>query len=194
MSRLRDYLQAYLKKTLDTLESIPLDAVEDVIAVLHQARARRNQVFVCGNGGSAATASHFANDLGKGASYGRDLRFRVIALTDNVAWLTALANDVSYDDIFVEQLKNFAMPDDVLVAFSGSGESENVIRAVEWAEERGLITVGISGQSGRLVERVRYPVRVGSSHMGRIEDAHFLIQHLIGYSFMDSDQSTLKAV
>ncbi len=115
-----DYLKSYKEKSLGVMQRISEEAVAGLISLLADARKANRQIFLCGNGGSASTASHFANDLGKGASWNRDDRFRVLALTDNVSWITALANDTDYSQIFVEQLKNYASPDDVLIAFSGS--------------------------------------------------------------------------
>lgn len=182
-----DYIKGYKKATLEVLQRIPEEAVAALIETLEAVRSEGRQVFICGNGGSAATASHFANDLGKGASYGRRERFRVISLTDNVPWITALANDTDYSQVFVEQLKNFAGPGDLLIAISGSGNSPNVLEAVTWANENGLETVGMTGRpGGGLGKSARQVIFVESSHMGFIEDGHFLIQHLVGYYFMEA--------
>ena len=184
-----DYLKSYKEKSLGVMQRISEEAVARLISLLADARKANRQIFLCGNGGSAATASHFANDLGKGASWGHDKRFRVLALTDNVSWMTALANDTDYSQIFVEQLKNYASPDDVLIAFSGSGNSPNVLEAVQWANESSLVTVGVTGRpGGKLGEMARYPIFVESSHMGHIEEGHFLIQHLVGYYFMETEE------
>ena len=181
-----NYIKAYKQASLDVLDRISETEIAHLIEMLSQVRRLKRQLFVCGNGGSAATASHFANDLGKGASFGREKRFRVLALTDNVPWITALANDTDYSQIFVEQLKNYAQPDDVLVAFSGSGNSPNVIRAVEWANQHELITIGITGRpGGKLGQLAQYRIFVESSHMGHIEEGHFLVQHLVSYYFME---------
>jgi D-sedoheptulose 7-phosphate isomerase len=157
-----------------------------LIGLLAEARDHDRQVFLCGNGGSAAAASHFAVDLGKGASLGRSKRFRVISLVDTTAWLTALANDLDYSQVFVEPLKNLAAAEDLLVVFSGSGNSPNVVKAVGWANEHGLITVALTGRpGGRLGQIARHTIFVESSHMGRIEDGHLVAQHVISYYFME---------
>jgi D-sedoheptulose 7-phosphate isomerase len=115
-----------------------------------------------------------------------EIRFRALALTDNLPWITALANDNDYSSIFVEQLKNFAEPQDLLIAFSGSGNSPNVIKAVNWANQNGLVTVGLTGRrEGELGRIAQHPVFAESQHMGRIEEAHFLMQHLVAYYFME---------
>ena len=183
------YIRFYKAQALATMDAIPEKQIAILIELLTQIRREGRQIFVCGNGGSAASASHLANDLGKGASVGRDLRFRVLSLTDNIPWITALANDASYAEIFVDQLRNFARPGDLFLAFSGSGNSPNIIQAIEWAEEKGLLTVGVTGkQGGRLGQIARYPIFVESSHMGHIEEAHFLILHLVSYYFMEAEQ------
>lgn len=181
-----DYLRIYKKKSLETLAKISEPDLAALIGLLEEARDSSRQIFLCGNGGSASTASHLANDLGKGACNERFKRFRVHSLTDNIAWITALANDTDYSRIFVEQLQNYAQPGDLLVAFSGSGNSPNVVQAVEWANQNSVLTVGVTGRpGGKLGEIARYPLFVESSHMGHIEEGHFLIQHLVSYYFIE---------
>src|SRR5438552_17974768 len=119
----QDYIKGYKSRTLKALDGISEEAIAHLIGLLGAARDAKRQIFICGNGGSAATSSHFASDLGKGASFGRDKRFRVLSLTDNVPWISALANDTDYAEIFVEQLKNYAEVGDTLVTLSGSGNS-----------------------------------------------------------------------
>ena len=184
------YLRQYKERSLKTIELIPEEQVEELILQLKTARERDKQVFICGNGGSASTASHLANDLGKGASLKGKKRFRVISLTDNIPWMTALANDLDYGQVFVEQLKNYAEPGDVLIAISGSGNSKNVLEAVSWANEHGLMTIGMTGRpGGDLGKLAKSVLFVESSHMGQIEDGHFLAQHMIGYYFMEADNA-----
>ncbi|RPJ55702.1 MAG: SIS domain-containing protein [Acidobacteria bacterium] len=181
------YIKQYKQKCREVLEKLPDAIIAELITVLKRTRDEDRQIFLCGNGGSAATASHFATDLGKGASLGRERRFRVLSLTDNVPWITAMANDTDYSRIFVEPLQNYARPGDLLLAFSGSGNSPNVIAAVEWANQNGLVTVGITGRpGGKLGQLAQHPIFAESSHMGFIEDAHFVIQHIVGYYFMES--------
>src|SRR5205807_7564443 len=122
-----------------------------------------------GNGGSASTASHFATDMVKGASYGRSSRFRVMALTDSLPTLTAYSNDVSYECVFVEQLKNFAEPGDVVIAISSSGNSPNVLRAIEYANSMGCTTIAMSGRDGgKLGPLAQINIQACNPHMGRI--------------------------
>ena len=180
-----EFIRGYLAELDATLRALPHEQIAGVIDAIRDVRDRDAQLFVVGNGGSAATASHFAVDLGKGASLGAERRFRVLSLTDNVPWITALGNDLSYADVYVEQLKNFARPGDLLLAFSGSGNSENVLRAVRYANSIGCRTIGLSGfAGGRLREEAQECLVVRADHMGRIEDGHFVIQHLVVYYFM----------
>jgi D-sedoheptulose 7-phosphate isomerase len=180
------YVRVYRQATLSVLEQLSDHAVANLIQILEEARSREQHIFVCGNGGSAATASHLAAGLDHEGSRRLLPRFRVLSLTDNVPWITSLANDVNYADIFVEQLRNLARSGDVLLAFSGSGNSPNILRAIEWGNDAGLITVGITGRpGGRLAALAQHVVFVESSHIGRIEEGHFLIQHLVSYYFAE---------
>ncbi len=178
--------EQYRGKLLEAIDGIPLDKVEEAIRILARARDAGRSIFVCGNGGSASTASHFVCDMVKGASYGRPTRFRIMALTDSLPTITAYANDIGYDQVFVEQLRNFAASGDVLLAISGSGNSPNVLRAVEYANSIGCCSIGLSGRDGgQLAPLSQLSVHVPIPHMGRIEEAHFTICHMIGYYFME---------
>jgi D-sedoheptulose 7-phosphate isomerase len=180
------YTEQYRQLLFQTLSSIDLKAVDQAIEWFRQAREEGRQIFVCGNGGSAATASHFATDMVKGASYGRPVRFRILALTDSVSTLTAYANDVSYEAVFVEQLKNFARPGDLVMGISGSGNSPNVLRAIEYANSIGCRTLALTGRDGgRLAPLAQLTIHVPEPHMGRIEDAHLVVCHMIAYRFME---------
>ncbi|RME37328.1 MAG: SIS domain-containing protein, partial [Thermoflexia bacterium] len=150
------------------------------IDVLLSAAYVGSTIFTMGNGGSAATASHFACDLAKGAIVPGGPRFRVIALTDNVPLITAWSNDVAYENIFAEQLSNLMGRGDVVVAFSGSGNSPNVLRAIALAREQGGITIGFSGfDGGQLSRVVDVPVVVLCHCMEQIEDVHLVLCHLM---------------
>ncbi len=182
------YTADYRKELIDTIQSIDLGRVEQAIEWLRDARANDRHIFVCGNGGSASTASHFACDIVKGASYQREKRFRIMALTDSLPTLTAYSNDVSYDCVFAEQLKNFAQPGDIVIAISGSGNSPNVLRAVEYANSAGCRTIALTGRDGgKLAPLAALNIHVPVPHMGRIEDAHMIVCHMIGYAFMDTE-------
>jgi D-sedoheptulose 7-phosphate isomerase len=177
----------YKKALFEALDGIDLGRVEQAIAWLAEARTKGRTIFVCGNGGSATTASHFATDMLKGASYGRPSRFRILALNDPVPTLLAYANDVDYSAVFVEQLRSFAEPGDVVMGLSGSGNSANVLRTIEHANAVGCRTIGLTGRDGgKLGPIVQLEIRVPTPHMGRIEDGHMLICHIISYHFMES--------
>jgi len=182
-----EFFTKYAARLEAVLTSTDWSGVSQLAQDMSKCWLTGRQVFFCGNGGSASTASHLANDLGKGASLGQDQRFRVLALTDNIPWITALANDLDYSQIFIEQMKNYAQPGDLLVALSGSGNSPNVLEAVGWANENQIQTIGLTGGTGELGRLAQHTIRVDSAHMGHIEEAHFLIQHLISYFFMESD-------
>src|SRR6266700_6411015 len=180
--------QQYRDDLLNAIASIDLTKVGQAIEILSHARAGQRRIFVCGNGGSASTASHFATDIVKGASFGRDTRFRIMALTDSLPTITAYSNDVSYECIFAEQLKNFAQPGDLVMCLSGSGNSPNVLRAMEYANSIGCKTVALTGRDGgKLGPLAQLNIQVPVPHMGRIEDAHMVVCHMIGYYFMDHE-------
>ena len=168
---------ASLQSVLAELAAVDFRQIE---AILLRARDEGRTVFIIGNGGSAATASHMANDLNKGAAVAGQRRFRALALTDNVPLITAWANDTRYEEIFVEQMANFFHPGDVLIAISGSGNSPNIIAALEWARNEGAVTIGLTGGSGgRLLGLVDCCLLVPSNRMEQIEDMHLVLAHAI---------------
>jgi D-sedoheptulose 7-phosphate isomerase len=170
----------YLTQLQQILGRLPLDDIQLVIEALLAGHKAGAKVFIMGNGGSAATASHFACDLVKGTITAGMPRFRVIALTDNVPLMTAWANDMSYGDVFVEQLHGLLELGDVVIAISGSGNSENVVRAVRMAKWRGARTISLTGcGGGKLAPLTDVSVVVPSSCMEQIEDAHLILEHLI---------------
>lgn len=180
--------QLYKTDVLKAIETIDLDKVGQAIDILIRARDEGRRIFVCGNGGSASTASHFVCDMVKGASFNRDKRFRIMALTDSLPTITAYCNDVGYESVFVEQLKNFAEPGDVVMAISGSGNSPNVLRAVEYGASIGCRTIALSGRNGgKLGPLAEINIQASHPHMGRIEDVHLIVTHMICYYFMDAE-------
>jgi D-sedoheptulose 7-phosphate isomerase len=182
------FTEDYRKQLIETIAQLDLSKVDQAIEWLKEARANHRHIFTCGNGGSASTASHFVCDIVKGASFNRQSRFRIMALTDNLATMTAYSNDVGYECVFVEQLKNFAEAGDVLLAISGSGNSPNVLRAVEYANASGLKTIAMTGRDGgKLGPMAQLNIQAPVPHMGRIEDAHMIACHMIGYYFMDTE-------
>jgi D-sedoheptulose 7-phosphate isomerase len=178
----RQFAADFVHEFLNVWKHVDLDQIERVYQTLNQARDRGAMIYLAGNGGSAATASHWANDLGKGARTGGRLPIRVISLSDNTPWVTALANDEGYERVFAGQLENFARPGDVLVVLSASGNSANLLRAVELARARRVITVGFLGFDGGALkslvdEVVLLPTRKGA--YGLVESGHDLICHIL---------------
>ncbi len=163
-----------------TLDRLALELVEEVVDCLHQARMNGQQVFVMGNGGSAATATHLACDLGKNTVSPHAPRFRAIALTDNMAVFSAIGNDLGYENVFAEQLANLIRPGDIVIAISASGNSPNVLKAVKLAKAHNARTIGWSGyEGGKLASLVDIPVVVPNFCIEQIEDIHMMLGHMV---------------
>lgn len=185
---MKGWIADYLREYERVVHSIPVNEVSDLVGRLQSARDDGRTIFVCGNGGSAANCSHFAVDLGKSASKGKPRRFRVLSLNDNTPYITAIGNDYSYDDVFVEQLINLAQPGDILLCLSVSGNSPNVVKAMEWANKHGLVTVGLgSRKRGRLADLASVSILIDDDHYGRVEDAQMTICHLLCYAFVENE-------
>jgi D-sedoheptulose 7-phosphate isomerase len=177
---------SYRENLLQTIQTIDAEKVNQAIEWFREARQQGKAIFVAGNGGSAATASHFVCDMMKGASLGKASRFRIQALHDSMPTLTAYANDLHYQDAAVEQLKNFAAAGDIYMAISGSGNSPNVVRAMEFANRLGCRTLALTGRDGgQLGKLAQLNIHIPEAHMGRIEDAHHVICHMMCYCFME---------
>lgn len=175
-----DPIDQYLIELEQTIRDMNREAIWAATWVLFEAWRRGKQVFLVGNGGSAATASHMANDLNKLTIAPGKARFKAIALTDNVPLMTAWGNDAAYEDIFAEQLINFVNPGDVIVAISASGNSPNILKAVRVAKERGALAIGLTGDvGGKLKDLVDYCVHIPSPRIGQQEDGHMILDHVI---------------
>ncbi len=173
-------IQSYLDQMCQVLQNLPQDEIAHMIEVLDRARHEGRRVFLFGNGGSAATASHIAVDFLKGTAKPDKPRLKVITLNDGIPILTAYANDYGYETVFAGPLEALAEPGDVAIGISTSGNSANVLRAMDVARERGLTTVGLTGfQGGRLKDKVDLCIIVPSESMQQIEDAHLVILHAI---------------
>lgn len=173
-------IHAYFDELCRAWESMDKALVEQLIECIYEAYEGRHRVFLYGNGGSAALASHFCEDLGKGtlSDMGMEKRIKAVSLTDNLPYLTAWANDTAYDRVFEQQLANLCEEGDVSIAISGSGNSPNVLRATAYAEAHGLITAGMTGyDGGKLGRMVRLNVHVPSFNMGMVESIHGIIVH-----------------
>lgn len=183
---MQNWIQQYIEAQKKTLESIPADSIAEIVETLRTALKGDNQIFAIGNGGSAANTSHFATDLGKGASDKLGKRFRVLSLNDNMSWLTALGNDYSYEDVYVGQLQNYGRAGDVLLALSVSGNSPNLVKALRWAKDHGLHTIALVGaKKGAMAEIADKVVVINDTHYGRVEDAQMGICHMLCYAFME---------
>ena len=184
---MKHWISEYLRAQKAAQDSIPVEAVAELVGKLRSALQEDRQVFVFGNGGSAANASHFATDLGKGASDKLKKRFRVICLNDNISWMTALANDYAYEDVFAGQLQNYARPGDLVLGISVSGNSPNCVKALTWAKQNGLRTVALVGaKRGRMAEIAEQSIVIADTHYGRVEDAQMTICHLLCYAFLEN--------
>jgi len=180
------FAKAYLAHLTKTLEVLDVDAIASFIGILLAARDSEKTLFFLGNGGSAATSSHFANDIAVGTRSTRK-PFRAVSLTDNVAVMTAIANDYSYDDIFLLQLKYQLRKGDVVVGISASGNSPNVLKAIKYANSVDAHTVGLTGfDGGRLRKMVKTSLHVqtGKGEYGPVEDVHMILDHLVGAFLM----------
>jgi len=184
MSELPDlerYVRTYLEETRAVLdEKVLLDGLRQVVPILLRARADGKVVYFFGNGGSAATSSHMSQDLGKLTIVEGRRRFRTQALSDPLPLILAWANDASYAEIFAEQVKSHGQPGDIAIGISGSGNSPNVLRALEEARKKGMTTVGLIGMGGGKMRALcDIPIVVPSHNMQHIEDAHHLLLHLL---------------
>ena len=185
-----DWLNNYIaaqKKALDTIN--PADLVP-LIATLREAHRAGRRIYVAGNGGSAANSSHFVTDLGKNSSEAMGTPFRVMSLTDNTPWITAIGNDYSFDDVFLRQLQNYGEAGDVLLVISVSGNSPNLVKALEWSKQRGLNTIAlVGGKRGRAAQLADQVIVIEDTHYGRVEDVQMNILHMLCYVFVEREDA-----
>ena len=173
-------IRDYLALEIEILKKLDVEQINAALNLLDETRQKKGRIYICGNGGSAATASHFQNDFNKGVSEYIDVPFRFHCLNDNVATLMAIANDIGYEEVFRFQLRNNLEENDVLVAISGSGNSHNVIRAVEYAKEHGCKIIGLTGFSGgKLKELSDVSLHAPVNSMQVTEDIHMIFDHLM---------------
>ena len=181
-----EFATRYLAALAELLPRLDAAKLARAIGWLRETRDTDRTIYVCGNGGSASIASQMVVDVVKGASFGRERRYRILALGDSLSTLTAYANDEGYETVFVEPLRNFARAGDVLIALSGSGNSPNVLAAVEYANSIGCRTIGLTtDEGGRLKDLVQLAVTAPTSHMGRLEDCFFVATHVMCYALME---------
>lgn len=177
---LREFVNSYFRGLATCQEEISHEKLAILVDILYTAQRDGHTVFILGNGGSATTASHMACDLGKGTAIPGVPRLRAISLTDNIALLTAWANDSSYESVFKEQLANLLKPRDVVIGISASGNSPNVLRAIEFANQQGALTIGFIGfGGGKLKDLVQIDLTVSCRNYGLVEDFHSVLNHLL---------------
>jgi D-sedoheptulose 7-phosphate isomerase len=181
-----DWINDYVAAQDRAIRSVPAAEIAAVIEVVKQAGRDGRRIFVCGNGGNAANAAHFTTDLGKNASAAVPRPFKVLCIADNSAWMTAIGNDFTFDDVFVRQLTNHAEKGDLVILSSVSGSSPNLVAACEWARKHGVETVALVGQKrGKVAGLADHVLVIGDGHYGRVEDAQMNILHMICYAICE---------
>ncbi|MCX7748466.1 MAG: SIS domain-containing protein [Clostridia bacterium] len=190
-------IERYILEVRSAMEGLDTLTIQRVIEVIYNAYLNDQQVFIMGNGGSASTASHFACDLGKGTIVEGKKRFRVMSLNDNMALITAFSNDYGYEHVFSEQLKNLVQRNDVIIAISATGNSMNVLRAVEYAKDRQAYVIAFLGfNGGKLKKMANEYIHVENYNYGQVEDIHMLLSHMISQclkEYIEKDSGNMGA-
>ena len=185
--KINTWLQNYIEEQKKVMDTVPIDKVAEIIEKFVDANKNKKQIFVFGNGGSASNASHFITDLAKGASEVSKNQFKCFSLNECTSLITAIANDSAYENIFVKQLENFANPGDLVLTMSVSGSSPNLVKAIEWANEKDLYTIAlVGGKLGTISHMADKVVIIDSTHYGVVEDLHMMICHMIAYAFIEN--------
>jgi D-sedoheptulose 7-phosphate isomerase len=175
-----DSVTNYIALLQQTIDQLPKEKIARVIDLLHSARFSGRQVFIMGNGGSASTASHFVCDLSKNTRHEGWPRYKVIGLSDNMAVFSAYANDEGYENVFCEQLANLLLPDDIVIAISASGNSRNVVNAIQYAKNQNAFTIGFTGFDGGILGKlVDVNLHINSNIIEHVEDLHLVLEHMI---------------
>ena len=175
----------YIELVKSTLDALDAKALESLVDAFHSTYEKGGNIYTMGNGGSGASASHAAGDFLKGASYGLEKRFKMICLNDNLPSMMAIANDIGWESIFVEPLKNFLSPNDLVIGISGSGNSKNVVNAIEYANEQGATTVAMSGfKGGKISQIATIDVHAPVMDMEVTEDVHMVIFNIVKKQMM----------
>lgn len=189
----QSYYSNYKKEFFETIDSLDFDVIYKIYETLEEARKSRKQIFLLGNGGSAASASHWACDFVKGVNAEESIRYRLMALTDNIPLITAYGNDVDYADVFVEQLKNLLNPGDVVIGLSVSGSSENIVRAFKYAQKHGAMVISLIGnRKGRMKDCSNLTLVISSNNYGVVEDVHMYVNHVISQYIKLTNQNKVK--
>ena len=180
MNNYQKQIKEYIIHEIETLQKMDLDAINEALNLLAETRENGNTVYVFGNGGSSATASHYQNDFNKGISEYLDKKFNFLCLNDNIATIMAIANDIGFDEVFRFQLIGHIKPGDICVAISGSGNSQNVINAVDYAKKQGNKIIGLTGYDGGRLKRISdVSLHVPVNSMQITEDIHMVLDHLM---------------
>jgi len=183
------WIQEYITSQKLNLENFPSKEVTKLIETFRKANIEGKQIFVFGNGGSAANASHFINDLGKSVTGEGIKKFKCRSMNESIAWMTAIGNDFSYEELFCKQLENFTTPGDIILIMSVSGTSPNIIKAVEWSKANGLYVVALIGNKKTpLYSIADQVIPIYDNHYGRVEDLHMLICHVVAYAFIENPE------
>ena len=183
---IKQFTNGYFNDLKRTIDEIPMEKIERIVEMIYEAYRRNNYVFIMGNGGSASTASHFACDLGKGTICEGKPRFRVVSLNDNMPLITALSNDFGYERVFEEQLMNLLNPGDLVICITGSGNSLNILKAVDYAKKQGARIISLIGfGGGKLKDRVDEHITVSNCNYGQVEDIHLILCHAISQFFQN---------
>ncbi len=181
-----EQIKHYIEMEKEVLDKLSLEDIEEVMNVLENARLNGKRIFICGNGGSASTASHYKCDFNKGISYNQDVKYDFECLSDNVPMMMAIANDIGYEEVFVVPLRYMLKTGDVVIGISGSGNSVNVIKALSYANEMGAETIAITGYDGGLLKKLaKYGIHVNIDNMQIVEDVHLMFGHLMMYIFSE---------
>jgi D-sedoheptulose 7-phosphate isomerase len=175
-------LKQYIEEEKEVIQSLNLDDVNTVMNVLEETRKKNGRIYICGNGGSAATASHFVCDFNKGVGCVCKDKYQFICLNDNIPSMLAISNDISYDEVFSYQINGVITANDIFIGISGSGNSKNVVKAIEVADKVGAKTIAICGYSGgKIKDLANYHVHVNSNNMQFCEDLHMMLDHMMMY-------------
>ena len=183
--KIKPFVKDYLTRLKQILDDIDVDVISDIVDTLEETIENKSRIYILGNGGSAATASHMVNDLGAGLRRRDVINFDVTSLGDNSPVVTAIANDIGYENIFYMQMKGHINADDVVVAISCSGESPNIIKAVDYAKDLGCKIIGVTGFNGgylKKISNINFHVDAPEGEYGLVEDAHMILDHII-YSY-----------
>lgn len=192
--QLKKWVTEYLEKYNRSLRAISAEVILPILSNFVQICKEEKKIFVFGNGGSSSNASHFITDFVKGVGDATGIKIKALSLNENVSLMTAIGNDYSFEDVYLKQLVNLSEPGDIVFTLSVSGNSPNLVKAVEWANEHGLQSIAlVGGNKGKLHELAKQSVVIDSLHYGHVEDIHMLICHIITYAFMENPEMVRKA-